>query len=199
MQHGDKTGNKPEGRKRAGQQSSQSPAGIVSLNERKQALVRDTIWQAAIDLFAEKGFDETTMDEIAEAAGTSRRSVFRYFASKSDFMAQPIVSYGTFLVDAIQSCPPTYSPARILRHTILAVARNSAAEPRSKKIMEIVARYPEAIQAQISRLAEVQDQVAEALSYRFPRTERERTTARVLAASIPSLLGVTFHTWFESG
>ncbi len=169
------------------------------MNQRKQALVRETIWEAAIDLFAQKGFDETTVDDIAIAAGTSRPSVFRYFKSKSDFIALPIVSYGTFLIDALQSCPLTDSPANILRHTLLAVAKNSAANPRTKKVMEIAARYPEANQAQLARLAEVQGEVIAALSKRFRRNARERTMARVLAASVLFLLGITFHTWFESG
>src|SRR5947209_7679209 len=174
-------------------------ATVVSLNERKQALVRDTIWEAAIDLFAEKGFDETTVEDIAAAAGTSRRSVFRYFESKSDFLAQSIVSYGTSLTDAIRSCPPAYSPAGVLRHTLLTVAKTSASNPRSKKIMEIAAKYPAARQAQIARVAEIQDQVAEAFAERFGKGGKDRTTARVLAALTHSLLGVAFQNWFESG
>ena len=174
-------------------------ATVVSLNERKQALVRDTIWEAAIDLFAKKGFDETTVDDIAVAAGTSRRSVFRYFESKSDFLAQSIVSYGSSLTDSIRSCPTAYSPGEVLRHTLLAVAKTSASNPRSKKIMEIIAKYPAARQAQIARMAEIQDQVADAYAERVRKVGRDRTTARVLASLTHSLLGVTFQNWFESG
>ena len=180
------------------EESTRPVAAVVSLNERKQALVRDTIWEAAIDLFAGKGFDETTVDDIATAAGTSRRSVFRYFESKSDFMALPIVSYGTSLTDAIRSCPATMSPGDVLRHTLLSVAKTSASNSRSKKVMEIGAKYPAARQAQIARIAEIQDQVADAFAERFKRG-KDRTTARVLAALTHSLLSVAFQNWFESG
>jgi hypothetical protein len=64
----------------------------VSLQLRKQEFVRDAIWAVAIDLFAEKGFDETTLDDIVAAAGTSRRTFFRHFESKRDLIAQPIVT-----------------------------------------------------------------------------------------------------------
>lgn len=177
----------------------QATPSVRSLQERKQALIRDTIWQAAIDLFAEKGFDETTVDDIAQAAGTSRRSFFRYFESKSDLMAQPIVSYETSLVDAIQHCAPTYSPAEVFRETVLTVARRSASDPRTRKIMEIAAKYPAARQAQIARVSEVQEQVAEAFARRYKKSSKDPTTARVLAALTLSILGVTYQTWFESG
>lgn len=45
---------------------------------------RDTLGRVAFELFAMRGFDETTIDEIAEAAGIGRRTFFRYFPSKND-------------------------------------------------------------------------------------------------------------------
>jgi AcrR family transcriptional regulator len=166
---------------------------------RKQQLVRDAIWDAAIQLFADKGFDETTVDDIAEAAGTSRRSFFRYFDSKSDLMAHAIVSYGTSLTDAIRSCPPAYSLSEVFRHTVLQAARHSAAQPRTRQIMQIAAKYPAAREAQISRVAEVQDQVAEAFAERCRTSRKGDLTAHVLAGLTLSLLSVTFRFWFQNG
>src|ERR1035437_7935525 len=102
------------------------PAGplapFCTLQERKREFAKRHIREAAIDLFAKKGFDETTIDDIAEAAGISRRSVFRYFPSKNDMMAYGALSYGAALTDAIDRCPRDYSPAQVMRQAVLRLA-----------------------------------------------------------------------------
>lgn len=59
---------------------------MPSLRERKKADTRDAIRASAVDLFCDRGFDQTTMDAIAEAADVSVRTVFRYFPSKEDLV-----------------------------------------------------------------------------------------------------------------
>ncbi len=51
---------------------------------RRPATTRAWISRLGLELFTTHGFDETSMDEIAEAAGISRRTLFRYFPSKND-------------------------------------------------------------------------------------------------------------------
>ncbi|WP_111719922.1 mycofactocin system transcriptional regulator [Homoserinimonas sp. OAct 916] len=51
---------------------------------RKPATSRAELSRVALELFSTRGFDETTTDDIAEAAGIGRRTLFRYSASKSD-------------------------------------------------------------------------------------------------------------------
>src|SRR5262252_8876164 len=109
----------------------------VSLQARKQDFVREAIWSAAVDLFAKNGFEETTIDDIVESAGTSRRTFFRHFESKRDLMAQPVVSYGASLAAAIQSSRPDSPPAELFRHVVFEVAQRTISDPRMRKVMEI--------------------------------------------------------------
>ena len=92
-------------------------------------MVRNAIYDTAIELFVKKGFDDTTGEEVAEAAGISRRSFFRHFATKDDQMAQSVVNYGKALVSAVADCPSASSPLEMVRETVSASANCAASEP----------------------------------------------------------------------
>jgi AcrR family transcriptional regulator len=57
---------------------------VDTLRERTRRAVRAEIAEAAVALFAERGFDETTVEDIARAVGMTKRSFFRYFPTKED-------------------------------------------------------------------------------------------------------------------
>lgn len=169
--------------------------GRPTLNERRAEFVRDAIWTAAVELFTEKGFDETTVEDIVEAAGTSRRTFFRHFESKRDLIAQPVVSYGDSLTAAIEASPAAATPAALLRGVVLDVARRTVADPRMRKVMAISAKYPAAREAQQSRIAEVHDRLAAA----FARRCKDDLRSHVLAALTLSSLSLTYRVWFTKG
>jgi mycofactocin system transcriptional regulator len=53
---------------------------------RPPATTAEEVSRVALELFARRGFDATTMDDVAAALGVGRRTVFRYFASKNDLV-----------------------------------------------------------------------------------------------------------------
>ena len=78
---------------------------------------------------------------------------------------------------------------------VLEVAQRTVSDSRTRKVMEIAARYPAAREAQLSRVAEVQDRVAEA----FARRCKDEITAHVLAGLTLSALSLAYRAWFSEG
>lgn len=172
-------------------------ATTETLKSRKQDVVRNAIWDAAVDLFAEKGFDETTVEEIAQAAGVSRRTFFRYFSSKNDLMGQGIVDYGTALSEAIRASPRSLAQIEMVHQTVLKVATGAADYPRLRKIMHVSETSPTAREAQMSRRAELEDRATESFAERCRKRSTKDPTARLLAGLTLAMLDVTFRLWLE--
>jgi AcrR family transcriptional regulator len=173
-------------------------AELNPLHTRKQDFVRGTIWDAAIDLFAAAGFEETTIDDIARAAGVSTRTFFRYFSSKNDLMGQGMIRYAALLSDAIDSAPKTVSPLQIVRYTAQRVASVAAAEPRVRQIMKIAGSSVAAREAQLSRRAEVEDAVTRSFAVRCRTAPGDEVTPRLLSGVTLSILDVSFREWAKS-
>ena len=94
-------------------------ASRPGLRERKKQRTRDALLRAALELFTTRGYEETTVDEIAEAVDVSQRTFFRYFAGKEDavFFAQSIAE--AHFVDTLRGRPPHEAPLEALRQAVL--------------------------------------------------------------------------------
>ena len=167
------------------------------LRSRKQELVRSAIHDAAIALFEQKGFDQTDVAEIAEAAGISKRSFFRYFASKDDLLARSVMEYGAVLVEAIRSAPREFTDLEVIHQTLLAGVRyNEQPEARARQLIAISTSHPTARQAYLSRKHLVGDAVAEAFASRERSARRNDLRVRLLAGITLALMNATIGAWF---
>jgi AcrR family transcriptional regulator len=92
---------------------------MESLRERKKARTRDALLRAALELFTTKGYEQTTVDEIAETVDVSQRTFFRYFASKEEaaFFVSRLAE--THFVEAVRARPPREAPLEALRQAVL--------------------------------------------------------------------------------
>lgn len=71
---------------------------------------RGRLEQAALDLFIERGFDQTTVTEIAERAGLTERTFFRYFADKREVLFWGQSRLRELYVRAIEAAPESAAP-----------------------------------------------------------------------------------------
>ncbi len=169
------------------------------LLRRKQQIVRDAIWTAAIDLFGKKGFDETTVDDIVAAAGVSQRTFFRYFASKSDLMGQGVLAYGEALREAIEASPKPGDAFDVLQRAVLEIASKVASFPRTRDVIAVSIKYPAAREAQRSRMGEVEESIARAFAARVKKGREQELTARLLAGLTLTIVDVTMRLWYDDG
>ena len=171
----------------------------TSLQKRKQLLVRDAIWDAAIELFDKNGFDETTVDDIAKAAGVSRRSFFRYFSSKDDLLGQGMITYGELLGQVIESCPRNWSLAAVIRKSTEEAAEIITAQRRTRQVIRILEKSPAARLAQDSPMSIVEDRVTKAFSARVKAGRRNDFKPRLLALVTLSIMKAAVSVWSKSG
>src|SRR2546421_3984112 len=82
-----------------------STGDVVPVRERARRSVRLELTLLAQDLFVTKGYVQTTVDDIAAAAGMSKRTFFRYFASKEDLVVGKYEFLGDMLVDDLAARP----------------------------------------------------------------------------------------------
>src|SRR3954470_17089764 len=77
----------------------------LPVRERTRRAVRGELAQLAVSLFVEKGYDETTVDDLAAAAGMSKRTFFRYFASKEELVMGKYEYFGEQLAEDLAARP----------------------------------------------------------------------------------------------
>jgi TetR/AcrR family transcriptional regulator, regulator of mycofactocin system len=111
---------------------------------RRRATSRAELEHVAFELFGRHGFERTTVDDIAAAAGIGRRTFFRYFRSKND------VPWGDFdgmlgrMRDRLAGSPPERPLMDAVREALLDFNRVPAAElPWHRRRMELILRTPE--------------------------------------------------------
>jgi AcrR family transcriptional regulator len=87
----------------------------VGLRERKKERTRAELTDAAFRLFVERGFDETTIEDIVEQVEVSPRTFFRYFDSKEDVVIGFFDDMGLELREMLAARPPQEPPFEALR------------------------------------------------------------------------------------
>ncbi|SLM02291.1 MULTISPECIES: TetR family transcriptional regulator [unclassified Actinoplanes] len=110
-------------------------------NRTRQA-VYDEIARTAMDLFLSRGFEATTIDDIAAAAGISRRSFFRYFGTKEDILLGDLAAQGELAARALAERPEDEEPWTALRNTFHAIKEETYDAATMLKISRMMYETP---------------------------------------------------------
>src|SRR3954453_16839240 len=90
------------------------------LRQRKKAQTRQRIAETARDLFVERGFEEVTVSELADAADVCRKTVFNYFSKKEDIFYWQFQAFEEEMLDSIRTRERSQSIVEALRFFLLA-------------------------------------------------------------------------------
>jgi AcrR family transcriptional regulator len=144
--------------------------GTPGLRERTRRAVRADIGTVGMRLFLDQGFDATTMEQIATEVGISRRSLFRYFATKEDIVLGNLGEIGLAARTALQSRPAAQPPWEALRAAFDVVVEQPGYSPEQALL--------------ISRMFH------DAPSLRARQLEKQRRWLELLVPDIQARLGI---------
>ena len=152
--------------------------------------------RAALELYAEHGFEATTAAQIAARAGLSERTFFRHFADKREVLFGGTDALTTRLVAAVAGAPASEGVTAVARRAALTAAEFIGAVPREmvRDRRDVIATSPELRERDLAKIALVATALAAAL------TERGVSEALALVAAdvVVSVLRVGLDQWLAN-
>jgi AcrR family transcriptional regulator len=171
--------------------------GAPGLRERRRQQTRERLTRVAMALFLERGFEATTLDDIAAAADISRRSFFHYFASKEDVVFAWHEEFTVALTAAIAARPAGESMLSAAENAIAALAKQL--EPDEAMAMAQLKRDNPALQARDQvKYEKLERALAEALGKRAGH-KTERLQARLVAMIATGAMRIGGELWAAEG
>ena len=169
------------------------------VRSRARRALRAEITAQALGLFSERGFDAVTADELAEAVGVSRRTLFRLFATKEDIVVAAFDTLGDEAIAALGERPVEEPPWTALRRALGAAAARLEQRPASFfELHEVIAQTP----ALRGRLLEQRDgwraALAQQLSTRSA-TPPHDLASELLATAAIGAFDVATEAWARAG
>jgi AcrR family transcriptional regulator len=170
----------------------------TDIRSRARETIRAEIGQIAWNLFAEKGFDEVTATEAAEAAGISRATFFRYFGSKEEAVFAAQEALGAEIAVALRARPEGEDAWTALRHAFDAAIGAYASDPRSALARLRLTRCTPSLRAhQLERQTQWAQMIGEALADRLGSDRQELGLQAMVGAALAAL-DVAASSWGES-
>jgi len=129
--------------------------------------VRGRLQRAALELFRERGYDQTTSAEIAAQAGVTERTFFRHFADKREVLFDGEATLRSALTDAIAAAPAALGPLDTLLTVFRSVAPMiEANRPFAEPRQHVIATTPALQERELAKLALLTSALAAALQAR---------------------------------
>jgi AcrR family transcriptional regulator len=153
--------------------------------------------QAALELFATRGFEQTTATEIAQAVGLTERTFFRHFSDKREVLFYGQDVFTEAFVDGIAAAPPEASPIEVVASALQAAAAQFPDERRahSRTRQSVIEKNPALQERESHKLAGLATTIGDALRARGV----DDLAATLAAESGTTVFGIAFTQWIRDG
>jgi AcrR family transcriptional regulator len=119
---------------------------------------------SALQLYAERGFEQTTALDIAERAGVTERTFFRHFADKREVLFDGSSDLQAMVVDAVRAAPPSVTPIKVVGAAMVsAAALLQDYRESSQHRARVIAANPSLLERELLKLSTLADAVCQAL------------------------------------
>jgi AcrR family transcriptional regulator len=156
---------------------SEAPLG---LRERKKLQTRETIARVGLELFAERGYENTTLADIAEAANVSKRTIFAYFESKEDILFCDEPAMYEQLRETLEQRPPGATTVDALREFVSSFGES---DEQAKLRKRIIGANEGLRLSERARTAPIEELIAESIA-RDLGAGPDDVRPRLIAASV---------------
>jgi len=173
----------------------------LTLRERTRRAVHAEITASAMRLFAENGFDATTVDQIAREAGISRRSFFHYFGSKEDLVLGDTVALGLAVRDALEARPADEPAWPAIRAAFQVLAEIGPQQTDPLALARLYHDAPSLRARHLEKHLRWQELLAPDIQRRLglPETSSPDPRARAFVAAALACLDAAIDAWYLSG
>ena len=168
------------------------------LRERKKARTREAITDAALGLFEAKGYDATTVDDIAAAAEVSPRTFFRYFESKLDLVMAHSDKEHTELGPLLLARPPDEGVVGAMREVVRAELEMELRDPRVRREFQVMLSTPSLRYLAREHFYEEEAQLVGVVASRLGIPE-DSLVAHVTTSLVAAAIWATITHWITEG
>jgi AcrR family transcriptional regulator len=128
---------------------------------------RGRLAAAAMELYVERGFDQTTVAQIAERAGLTERTFFRHYADKREVLFAGTGEFQSIFLDAIAAAPAGASPMDAVAAALTAAGQMFAGLRDGARVRQgVIDAHPELRERELIKMATLATSIAEALRAR---------------------------------
>ena len=176
-------------------------ADTLTLRERARRAARAEIAATAIQLFAENGFEATTIDQITAAVGISRRSFFHYFGSKEDLVLGDVDALGESVRTALEARPDGESAWEAIRGAFLVLRDAGGSSAEQLTLARLHHEAPSLRARHLEKHLRWQELLAPEIQRRLglPASPDADPRARAFVAAALACLDAATDAWYRSG